>query len=255
MKDTLSKIFNQTTPGWEVARALMGLQQGKQRVADYAIEFCTLEVDSGWNSFSLCDTFFHSLVDRLKDQLTPLKLHEDLDSLISLSVKTDNQLFKRETERPKSSASSSVPRGRSAAASSWHSPSCYLQSTSFILPSSCMVQTVTWEIEERVRQANTNTVIPNVCLHNRLFVPVSLCSQVIHWVHTSLPHLGIRRTCFMIKQQFWWPEKEVGEYVAACVCLQKDLSMPPIQTHMPSAPWPLVWHLFGLCHGVAPLRR
>lgn len=127
-KDSLSKIFDQNTPGREAARALMGLHQGKRRVADYAIEFRTLAVDSGWNSFSLCDAFLHGLADQLKDQLTPLKLPEDLDSLISLSVKIDNRLFERESERSKSSASSSVVRGQSVAASSWRSPPRYLQS-------------------------------------------------------------------------------------------------------------------------------
>ena len=43
-----------------------------------------------------------------------------------------------------------------------------------------------------------------------LFLPLS-----IHWAHTSLLscHTGIKRTCFVIKQRFWWPamEKEVGE--------------------------------------------
>ena len=58
---------------------------------------------------------------------------------------------------------------------------------------------------------------------NRLFVPVSLRSQVIHWAHTSLLscHPGIRGTCYVIKQRFWWPVmvKVVGEVVAACqVC-------------------------------------
>lgn len=54
-KDTLSKIFDQSTPGREAARALMGLHQGKRRVTDYVIEFRTLVVDSGWN-ISLCAT-------------------------------------------------------------------------------------------------------------------------------------------------------------------------------------------------------
>lgn len=37
--------------GWEAARALMGIRQGRHRVADYTTEFCTLAVDSGWKSF------------------------------------------------------------------------------------------------------------------------------------------------------------------------------------------------------------
>lgn len=139
-KDSLSKIFDQNTPGREAARALMGLHQGKRRVADYAIEFRTLAVDSGWNSFSLCDAFLHGLADQLKDQLTPLELPEDLESLIYLSAKIDNWLFERERERLKSSASSSVQRGQSATASSWHSPLQHLQSPRSSAPPSVQVE-------------------------------------------------------------------------------------------------------------------
>ena len=83
-KDTLSKIFDQTTPGREAARALMGLRQGRRRVADYAIEFRTLAVDSGWNPSALCDAFLHGLEDLLRDQLAPLELPEDLDFNLTL---------------------------------------------------------------------------------------------------------------------------------------------------------------------------
>lgn len=121
-KDMLSKIFDHTTPGRESARALMGLRQAKRRVSDYAIEFCTLAADSGWNPAPLCDAFLHGLADRIKDQLTPLELPEDLDSLISLAVKIDNRLFERERERSKSSGYSSAYRGQSSAASSWRPP-------------------------------------------------------------------------------------------------------------------------------------
>ncbi|XP_060924550.1 uncharacterized protein LOC132998821 [Limanda limanda] len=43
--ETLSKIFNTTSPGREAARALMGFRQGNRRVSDYAIEFRTLAAD------------------------------------------------------------------------------------------------------------------------------------------------------------------------------------------------------------------
>ena len=103
---------------------------------------------------------------------------------------------------------------------------------SFILPPPCTVAAVTWGIGEKVRQATSNTVVPNGCPQNRLFVPVFLWTQVIHWAHTSLLscHPGIHRTCFMVKQRFWWPtmEKEVGEYVAACqVCTRNKTSRQP----------------------------
>ena len=68
---TFPQIFQQTAPGCEAAQALVRLQQGKKRVSDYAIEFCTLECD--WNQPALSNAFLDGLSDILKDQLTPLK--------------------------------------------------------------------------------------------------------------------------------------------------------------------------------------
>ena len=55
---TFTQIFQNVTPGREAARALVGLQQGKRRVSDYAIEFRILAAESGWNSSALCDAFY-----------------------------------------------------------------------------------------------------------------------------------------------------------------------------------------------------
>ncbi|KAI3369802.1 hypothetical protein L3Q82_024630, partial [Scortum barcoo] len=43
----------------------------ERRVIDYAIEFCTLAVDSGWNSPAMKDAFINGLNDDIKDQLAP----------------------------------------------------------------------------------------------------------------------------------------------------------------------------------------
>lgn len=80
-KDSLSKICEETTPGREAVRALMGLGQGKRRVADYAIKFRTMAVERGWNSFSLCNAFLHGLAEHLKNQIAPPEFPGDLDSL------------------------------------------------------------------------------------------------------------------------------------------------------------------------------
>ena len=111
-------------------------------------------------------------------------------------------------------------------------PDSSLKSPGGILLLSCTIGVVTWGIEEKVRQANIDIVAADSCPQNRLFVPVPLCSQVIHWAHTSLLscHPGVKRTCFVIKQRFWWPamEKDAGEYVAACpVCARNKVSRHP----------------------------
>ena len=38
---------------------LFQLRQGKRSVADYAIEYCILTADSGWNAEALMTTFQH----------------------------------------------------------------------------------------------------------------------------------------------------------------------------------------------------
>lgn len=61
--DSFLLIFQHTKPGREVARELMRLEQGNCRVSDYAIEFKTLALDSGWNQSALSDAFIHGLSD------------------------------------------------------------------------------------------------------------------------------------------------------------------------------------------------
>ncbi len=56
-------------PGREAAKALHALKQGKRSVMDYAIEFCMLAADSGWNQPSLVDAFYSGLSEILKDHL------------------------------------------------------------------------------------------------------------------------------------------------------------------------------------------
>lgn len=111
-------------------------------------------------------------------------------------------------------------------------PDSVSKSPSHILPPSCVVGAVTWGVEKRVREAIALAEVPDGCPLNRLFVPVSLCSQVIHWAHTSRIscHPGVQWTVFILRQRFWWPsmEKEVGEYVAACpVCARNKISRRP----------------------------
>uniref|UniRef100_A0A8C5I165 CCHC-type domain-containing protein n=1 Tax=Gouania willdenowi TaxID=441366 RepID=A0A8C5I165_GOUWI len=95
--DALSKIFDRRPGGQEAARALAALRQGRRSVIDYAIEFRTLSADCTWNEASLRDTFLYGLTGPVRDQLFPMDLPEDLDSLIALAVKMDNRLAVRAT--------------------------------------------------------------------------------------------------------------------------------------------------------------
>jgi len=81
-----------------------------------------------------------------------------------------------------------------------------------ILPLNRVVGAVSWQIEDQVRRANGGAPPPEGCPENRLFVPVGLRPQVVHWAHTSLLtcHPGVHRTLFVISQRFWWPAMRSG---------------------------------------------
>lgn len=113
--ETLSKIFDHTTPGREAARALMDLHQRGRRVSDYAVEFRTLAADSGWNDSSLFDAFRHGLSGPIKDQLAPLELPSDLDSFIAMAIRIDTRLVEREREKSRAVFSPPGQRGQSQA--------------------------------------------------------------------------------------------------------------------------------------------
>ena len=74
--------------GWEILR----LCQGEGSVWDYAIEFQTQAIDSGWEGRALFDAFIHRLSEQVKDELLTRELPEDLDRLISLAIRIDSRL-------------------------------------------------------------------------------------------------------------------------------------------------------------------
>ena len=128
-----------------------------------------------------------------------------------------------------------------------HDPDNSPKSPEPILPNTCVVGGVSWEIEDLVLQALQGIDVPENCPTGRLFVPDCLRSKVIHWSHSSQLscHPGIKRTLSQVKLWFWWPDMEtaVAEYVAACpVCARcKPSRQAPagqlLPLPIPSRPW------------------
>uniref|UniRef100_A0A8C1UQM8 Gypsy retrotransposon integrase-like protein 1 n=1 Tax=Cyprinus carpio TaxID=7962 RepID=A0A8C1UQM8_CYPCA len=116
-----------------------------------------------------------------------------------------------------------------------------------ILSPGCVVGSVTWGIEERVRLAQSEAEVPEGGPVGRLFVPESVRPEVLEWGHASklVCHPGVRRTLAAIRQRFWWPGMggEVRGFVVACsVCAQsKSSSSVPVgllqPLPVPSRPW------------------
>lgn len=97
--NALRRVFDHRAQGREAARGLLTLRQGGSRVTDHSILFRTLAAGSGWGEHALFDTFLRSLSDDIQDQLAPLDLPGDFESLVDLAIKIDNRLHDRRTER------------------------------------------------------------------------------------------------------------------------------------------------------------
>ncbi|KAK7883132.1 hypothetical protein WMY93_029306 [Mugilogobius chulae] len=116
-----------------------------------------------------------------------------------------------------------------------------------IVPASCVVAMVTWEIQSLVEEAQKAEPDPGNGPHNSQFVPKAVRSQVIQWGHTSrfACHPGTRRTLVLLKRHFWWPsmEKDIRAYISACtVCARgKSTNQRPAgclrPLPVPSRPW------------------
>lgn len=134
---------------------------------------------------------------------------------------------------------------------------------SAILPLTWVIGTVSWQIENEVKQANSEASSPSGCPENRLDVPANLRIKVIHWAYSSLLtcHPGVRRTMFAISWRFWWPsmEPEVREYIAAClVCARKKISTQPrmgLLQPLPISLQTVGQHHNGLRHGASGFPR
>uniref|UniRef100_A0A8C7ZRW9 Gypsy retrotransposon integrase-like protein 1 n=1 Tax=Oryzias sinensis TaxID=183150 RepID=A0A8C7ZRW9_9TELE len=123
----------------------------------------------------------------------------------------------------------------------------YDTADSNIIPGTCIIGNLTWDIETKVLQAQgeePNHPDPPV---GTLYVPESLRSEAITWAHASriACHGGVTRTLNLLRRRFFWPSmgKDVKEYVAACsTCARsKSSSSPPSgllhPLPTPSRPW------------------
>lgn len=116
-----------------------------------------------------------------------------------------------------------------------------------ILPPTCVIGVLSWEIESAIREAQQAEPDPGTGPSGLLFVPTSVRSRVLQWAHGGklTCHPGIHRTITFIKQFAWWPTlaKDIQEYIVACpTCAQnKPVNqsaaglLHPLLT--PSCPW------------------
>uniref|UniRef100_A0A8K9UP97 Gypsy retrotransposon integrase-like protein 1 n=1 Tax=Oncorhynchus mykiss TaxID=8022 RepID=A0A8K9UP97_ONCMY len=116
-----------------------------------------------------------------------------------------------------------------------------------ILPASCLVAPVVWELDADIERASRAEPSPPECPAGRLYVPSAVRDRLIYWAHTSPSsgHPGIGRTMRCLDGRYWWPTlaKDVRIYVSSCsVCAQckapRHLPRGKLQPlPVPQRPW------------------
>ncbi|XP_023208460.1 retrotransposon-like protein 1, partial [Xiphophorus maculatus] len=116
-----------------------------------------------------------------------------------------------------------------------------------IIPSSCVLGAVSWDISDQVIAAQQSDPDPGTGPPDRIYVPLSVRPRLIHWAHASpfSGHPGTSRTVALIRRSFWWSSlhRDVKEYVSACpTCARnKSLHQPPCgllqPLPIPARPW------------------
>lgn len=101
--EEMRRVFEHPVSGREAASRLLQLTQGTRSVAELAVEFRTLALESGWNQEALTVAFNRALSEELKDELASRDPASDLESLIDMAIRLDNRLRERRRERTESS--------------------------------------------------------------------------------------------------------------------------------------------------------
>lgn len=93
------KVFDHPLQKEAASRRLLSIKQGRRSVAEHAIDFRVTAQESGWDKVALKGAFVNSLSDQIKDQLVLRDEPESLDELINVSIRIDDRLRERRTEK------------------------------------------------------------------------------------------------------------------------------------------------------------
>ncbi|KAL0177019.1 hypothetical protein M9458_025913, partial [Cirrhinus mrigala] len=96
LSEEMRQVFDRAVLSREAASVLADLRQGDRSVPDYSIEFRTLAAECKWNKAAQWDMFLHGLADRVQKEIFALELPTDLDGLISLALRVDSRLQRRD---------------------------------------------------------------------------------------------------------------------------------------------------------------
>uniref|UniRef100_A0AAR2IV05 Reverse transcriptase n=1 Tax=Pygocentrus nattereri TaxID=42514 RepID=A0AAR2IV05_PYGNA len=95
----LRLVFDHAHEGQSCGEQLLSLQQGSSSVSEYALRFRTLAAGSGWNEPALLTVFRDGLNSRVQSELACKDDGLKLDQLISLAIRIDQLLSRRNPSR------------------------------------------------------------------------------------------------------------------------------------------------------------
>uniref|UniRef100_A0A3B3XW38 Gypsy retrotransposon integrase-like protein 1 n=1 Tax=Poecilia mexicana TaxID=48701 RepID=A0A3B3XW38_9TELE len=121
------------------------------------------------------------------------------------------------------------------------------ETTAHIIPESCVIGALTWDIQREILEAQKLEPDPGSGPPNKIYVPSAVRSKLLHWAHTAKfsCHPGVNRMLALIRRSFWWPSlyANVKSYVLSCpICARsKTRNQPPSgllqPLPIPGRPW------------------
>ena len=83
----------------QAAQRVLTINQGTQSVAQYAVEFRTVAIRSGWEDQALRSAFYRGLHEAVKDEMVNRDWGQSLDELINLAIHLDARILERRRDR------------------------------------------------------------------------------------------------------------------------------------------------------------
>lgn len=76
-----------------------------------------------------------------------------------------------------------------------------------ILPSSCIVAPICWEIPDDISSTQETDPVPLECPAGNMYVQYIMHGQLLHWIHTCLSagHPGIQWATTLLNERLLWP--------------------------------------------------
>lgn len=69
--------------------------QGRRSTGDYATDFCTLTISTGWNQQALYDVFFSELSEAIQDEFATWDPPSSFDEVVELLTRIDKRIMLR----------------------------------------------------------------------------------------------------------------------------------------------------------------